>query len=70
MPPKKKLSKKELDTINFRDSVTKKLQSLDASDRAKAAAKAAAKESKKKASRRNKIKISLRGLKWFQGFMS
>ena len=66
MAPKKKLSKKELDTINFRDSVTKKLQSLDASDRAKAAAK----ESKKKASRRNKRKISLRGLKVFQGFMS
>jgi len=65
---KEKLSKKELDTIAFRDSVTKRLKRLDETDSAtRKKEKQALREANRKR-RRAKRKITLQGLKKFQGF--
>ena len=64
---KKKLSQKELDTINFRDSVTKKLKGLE--DRERQKEKQKIKEANK-ARRRSKRNFSIKGLKGFYGFNS
>ncbi|MCK5643354.1 MAG: hypothetical protein KAJ19_21270, partial [Gammaproteobacteria bacterium] len=64
---KEKLSKKELDTIAFRDAVTKKLKNLESKEAMKEKAKAKKAKEALKAKRRQKRQIKLQGLKGFMG---
>lgn len=65
---KEKLSKKELETIAFRDSVTKRLKRLDETDSATRKKQKKALREANRQKRRAKRKITLQGLKKFKGF--
>ena len=60
-----KLSKKEMDAIAFRDSVTKKLKNLESKEKMREKAKAAKAAEVEKKRRRNKRKMTLRCQKGF-----
>jgi len=67
---KEKLSKKELDTIAFRDSVTRRLKKLDETDSATRKKERKALREANRQRRRAKRRITLQGLKKFKGFSS
>tara|TARA_R100000655_G_scaffold4938_5_gene15479 strand:+ start:3789 stop:4004 length:216 start_codon:yes stop_codon:yes gene_type:complete len=65
---KEKLSKKELDTIAFRDSVTRRLKKLDETDSATRKKEKKALREANRQRRRAKRRITLQGLKKFKTF--
>ena len=65
---KEKLSKKELDTIAFRDSVTRRLKKLDETDSATRKKEKKALREANRQRRRAKRRITLQGLKKLKTF--